>query len=42
MDYRFLELKVEDNIGTLALARKESLNALSLEFAAEITGAVRR
>ncbi|MBW2331928.1 MAG: enoyl-CoA hydratase/isomerase family protein [Deltaproteobacteria bacterium] len=41
MDYRFLELKVEDNIGTLALARKESLNALSLEFAAEITGAVR-
>jgi len=41
MGYRFLEVKIEDNIGTLALARKESLNALSLEFAAEITGAVR-
>ena len=41
MGYRFLKLKVEDTIGTLALARAESLNALSLEFAAEITGAVR-
>ena len=41
MVYRFLELKIEDAIGTLALARKESFNALSLEFAAEITGAVR-
>jgi len=41
MVYKFLELKVEDTLGTLALARKESLNALSLEFAAEITEAVR-
>lgn len=41
MVYKFLELNIEDNIGTLALARTESLNALSLEFAAEITRAVR-
>jgi enoyl-CoA hydratase len=41
MVYRFLELEVEDNIGTLALARTKSLNALSLDFAAEITKAVR-
>jgi len=41
MGYKFLELKVEDTIGILALARTESHNALSLEFANEITGAVR-
>jgi enoyl-CoA hydratase len=41
MGYKFLELKIEDTIGTLALARTESLNALSLEFAAEIASAVR-
>ena len=41
MGYRFLELKVEDAIGTLALARTESLNALNLDFASEITEAVR-
>jgi len=41
MGYRFLELKIEDAIGILALARAESLNALNLDFAAEITEAVR-
>ena len=41
MDYKFIELEVENNIATLALARTESLNALSLAFTAEITEAVR-
>jgi len=41
MDYKFVELEVENNIATLALARTESLNALSLAFTAEITEAVR-
>ncbi|MGM0382809.1 MAG: enoyl-CoA hydratase-related protein [Thermodesulfobacteriota bacterium] len=41
MGYKFIELEVEDTIGILTLARTERLNALSLEFAAEITGAVK-
>lgn len=41
MDYKFVELNVEDNVAMLGLARRESLNALSLEFAREITEAVR-
>jgi enoyl-CoA hydratase len=41
MDYKFVDLKVEDNVAMLGLARTESLNALSLEFAQEITEAVR-
>ena len=41
MDYTFVELKVENNIATLALDRAESLNALSLAFTAEITEAFR-
>ena len=41
MDYKFVELKIENNIATLSLDRAESLNALSLAFTAEITEAVR-
>ena len=41
MGYTLLELKVVDAIGIVSLARKESLNALTLEFAAEITKAVK-
>jgi len=41
MGYTFLELKIVDAIGIVALAREESLNALNLEFAAEITKAVK-
>jgi len=41
MAYRYIELKVEENVGTLALSGTESMNALSLAFAAEITEAVR-
>jgi len=41
MGYKFIELEVADTIGILTLARTERLNALSLEFAAEITGAVK-
>jgi hypothetical protein len=33
MDYKFVELNVEDTVAILGLARTESLNALSLEFA---------
>lgn len=32
MDYKFVELKIENNIATLSLDRAESLNALSLAF----------
>ena len=41
MAYKFIKLKVEDSIGFLTLARTESLNALNLEFAAEISEAVK-
>lgn len=38
MPYTFIELEVKDDIATVTLAREKSLNALSLEFAAEIAG----
>ena len=41
MAYKFIKLKVEDSVGILTLARTESLNALNLEFAAEIIEAVK-
>jgi enoyl-CoA hydratase len=36
MTYKFIELEIKDYIATVTLAREKSLNALSLEFAAEI------
>jgi len=36
-----VKLGVEDHVGTLTLSRIEGMNALSLAFAREITGAVR-
>jgi len=39
--YTFIELSVEDHIATLALNRTESLNAISLAFAEELTNVIR-
>jgi len=36
MSYKFVELELSEHIATVRLARVDSLNALSLEFAAEI------
>jgi enoyl-CoA hydratase len=41
MEYEWVELSVEDNVGTLTFSRVEGMNALSLSFATEITEAVR-
>jgi len=41
MNYKFVELNVEDNVAMIGLARTETLNALNLEFAREITEAMR-
>jgi enoyl-CoA hydratase len=38
MTYKFIELEIKDYIATVTMAREKSLNALSLEFAAEIAG----
>ena len=38
MTYKFIELDIKDYIATVTMAREKSLNALSLEFAAEIAG----
>lgn len=40
MDYRFVEIKIEDGIATICLNRVERLNALNLDFASEIARAV--
>jgi enoyl-CoA hydratase len=37
MTYKFIELDIKDYVATVSLARMESLNALSLELALEIT-----
>lgn len=36
MTYKFIELDIKNYVATVTLAREKSLNALSLEFAAEI------
>lgn len=41
MTHAFIELSVEDHIATLALNRTESLNAISLAFAEELTNVMR-
>jgi enoyl-CoA hydratase len=38
MTYKFIELDIKDYIATITMAREKSLNALSLDFAAEIAG----
>ncbi len=37
MDYKYLELQKEDHVATVSLNRTESLNAINLAFAEEIT-----
>lgn len=41
MTQPFIELSVEDHVATLAMNRTESLNAISLAFAAELTNTIR-
>lgn len=41
MSYTFIEVSVENNVATLALNRTESLNALTIAFAEEMTSAVK-
>jgi enoyl-CoA hydratase len=41
MSYQFLEVSIEDHVATVTLARKDSMNALSLSFTAEIATAFR-
>jgi enoyl-CoA hydratase/carnithine racemase len=41
MSYNFIEVNVENNIATLALNRTDSLNALTIAFAEEMTAAVK-
>lgn len=41
MSYNFIDVSVENHVATLALNRTETLNALTIPFAEEITGAVR-
>ena len=36
MTYKYIDLKIENHVATVAMARVEALNALSLEFASEI------
>ncbi len=37
MSYKFIELQVEDHVATVSLNRTESLNAINIAFAEEIT-----
>jgi enoyl-CoA hydratase len=41
MSYKYIELKMENHVATVAMARVDALNALSLEFAKEIAGVFR-
>ncbi len=41
MSYKYIDLKIENHVATVAMARVEALNALSLEFASEIAGVFR-
>ena len=41
MTYKYIELKIENHVATVAMARVDALNALSLEFAKEIAGVFR-
>jgi enoyl-CoA hydratase len=36
MDYKYIELEIKDHIAAVTMAREKSLNAVSLEFAAEV------
>ena len=41
MSYKYIDLKIENHVATVAMARVDALNALSLEFASEIAGVFR-
>jgi enoyl-CoA hydratase len=41
MSYKYIDLKIENHVATVAMARVKALNALSLEFASEIAGVFR-
>lgn len=41
MTYKYIELAVENHVATVALARIDALNALSIDFAAEIAAVFR-
>jgi enoyl-CoA hydratase len=42
MKYKFIELEIKNHVADVTLARVESLNALSLEFASEIASVFRK
>ncbi|HNZ11980.1 MAG TPA: enoyl-CoA hydratase-related protein [Smithellaceae bacterium] len=41
MPYKYIDLKIENYVATVAMARVDALNALSLEFASEIASVFR-
>lgn len=41
MTYQYIDLKIENHVATVAMARVDALNALSLSFAAEIAAVFR-
>ena len=41
MSYKYIDLKIENHVATVAMARIEALNALSLEFSSEIASVFR-
>lgn len=41
MSYKYIDLKIENYVATVAMARVDALNALSLEFASEIASVFR-
>jgi len=41
MSYKYIDLKIENHVATVAMARVDALNALSIEFASEIAGVFR-
>jgi len=41
MSYKYLDVKIENYVATVAMTRVDTLNALSLEFASEIASAFR-
>jgi enoyl-CoA hydratase len=41
MTYKYIDLKIENHVATVAMARLDALNALSLNFASEIAGVFR-
>ncbi|MFO7570109.1 MAG: enoyl-CoA hydratase-related protein [Smithellaceae bacterium] len=42
MEYKYIDLKIENHVATVAMARVDALNALSLDFASEIADVFRK